>query len=206
MKKTFLLITCVLSIQSVSFAQKGDYKTMLNKVESHGKVTGDSTTIKVDSLTNPNNFHYTYTDKNIDFTIYRGVTEFYFDLKNNSGQTLKILWDDAAYINTDGTTNKVIHTGVKFIDRNNSQPATSIINGAKISDIVAPTNNVYYSSGSYGGWEQLPLLPKPKRHTDPQYNNTQIKILLPISIDGASIEYIFTMNVKWAEEIKKKKS
>lgn len=36
-----------------------------------------------------------------------------------------------------------MHSGVKYTDRNNSQPATSIPKGASLSDILLPTDNVF---------------------------------------------------------------
>ena len=45
-----------------------------------------------------------------------------------------------------------MHVGVKYIDRNDSQHASVIPKGASLSDIVQPTDNVYYVSGQYFGW------------------------------------------------------
>lgn len=57
-------------------------------------------------------------------------------------------------ISTFGQVGRVMHSGVKYIDRNNSQPASVILKGATLSDIILPTDNVYYISGQYGGWRE----------------------------------------------------
>lgn len=45
-----------------------------------------------------------------------------------------------------------MHSGVKYIDRNNSQPPNIIPKNASLSDVIIPTDNIYYVSGQYGGW------------------------------------------------------
>lgn len=48
---------------------------------------------------------------------------------------------------------------MKYAERNSSQPATTVPKGASISDILLPTDNVYYVSGQYGGWRESYLIP-----------------------------------------------
>ncbi|MBB6109768.1 hypothetical protein SAMN05421821_105186 [Mucilaginibacter lappiensis] len=205
MKKRLLIILLSIGIGFHVFAQKSDYKARLTKVEVQGKVTADSSNIKVDSTINAFNPQYIFTDKDIDIIWLYALTEFDFILTNKSEQTIKIIWDDAAYIDKDGTTHKIFHKGVKYLDRNNSQPPSGIIKGAKISDLIAPTDYAYYSSGSYGGWQQTRLFEKPKRHQPALFDNITSRILLPISFNGTTIEYIFTFSINWFEEVKKKK-
>lgn len=82
-----------------------------------------------------------------------------FSIENKSGHTLKINWDDVSYVDVKGQVGRVMHSGVKYTDRNSSQPATSVPKGANISDILLPTENVYYVSGQYGGWRETYLIP-----------------------------------------------
>ncbi|WP_183567399.1 hypothetical protein [Mucilaginibacter sp. SP1R1] len=205
MKKSLFIAFVLAMAATTVFGQKGLYKASLTKVETQGKITADSTSIKIDSIGNVFNPHYLFTDKNIEVNWQYSLNDFDFELKNFSNQTIRLLWDEAAYIDKDGNTHKVFHKGVKFMDRENAQPATGIIKGAKLSDLIAPTDYVYYSEGSYGGWRQLNLFESPKKHTLPAFDGSQVRILLPIVISGVTTEYIFTFTVKWAEEINKKK-
>ena len=102
---------------------------------------------------------YRYEDDFIDIVWYVASKEFNFTLKNKSGHTLKINWDDISYVNINGQVGRVMHSGVKYTDRNNSQPATTIPKGASITDLLLPTENVYYVSGQYGGWRERYLIP-----------------------------------------------
>ncbi|WP_029275195.1 hypothetical protein [Pedobacter borealis] len=203
MKKSILTLLALLPL--LSFGQRGYYKAILSKVEVQGKITADSLAIKLDSLTNPKNNHFVYADNNIEINWYNSTSQFNFEIRNKLNETIKIIWDDASYIDTDGSSKKVFHAGVKYIDRNNAQPPTTIIKDSKLSDLITPTENVYFSSGSYGGWRELPLFDYSRKDVVHKYNNKHARILLPISIGGNVQEYIFTFTVNWIEEIKEVK-
>ena len=114
---------------------------------------------------------------------------------------MKIIWDEAAYIDQNGSTQKVMHSGVKYTDRNSSQPPSVIIRGAQIEDVVIPNDNVYYISGQYGGWRIRPLFQSFAANqaelntVSSQYVGKEIRVLLPIEIKGVTNDYIFNFKV-----------
>ena len=72
---------------------------------------------------------------------------------------MKIIWDETSFIPY-GEGKKVMHKGVKYADRDAAQVPTSIPSKTSWSDLVVPTDNVYYKQGYYsqyvsnpGGWE-----------------------------------------------------
>ena len=75
-------------------------------------------------------------------------------MKNISNSTIKVVWDEAAYIDYNGETSKIMHKGIKYSEREASQPASVIIKGAKLEDVAIPTKNVSYSS-SLNDWVYL---------------------------------------------------
>jgi hypothetical protein len=65
-----------------------------------------------------------------------------------------------------GEAHKIMHAGVKYIDRNSAQPPTSIPPRAMIEDLALPADKVHYREGYYGtyyshasGWESSELFP-----------------------------------------------
>ena len=48
--------------------------------------------------------------------------EFSFELLNKTEHSLKLPWDEAAYVDISGQSHRVMHSGVKFSNRNASQP------------------------------------------------------------------------------------
>lgn len=94
-----------------------------------------------------------------------------------------------------------MHSGVKYIDRNNSQPASVIPKSASLSDIVIPTDNVYYVSGQYGGWREGKLFnfPIDKNNIEESkqlFIGKTVRILFPIIIQDIKNEYVFEFRVE----------
>lgn len=127
--------------------------------------------------------------------------KFGFFLTNKTSHSIKIIWDEAVYVDESGMSKRIMHSGVKYIDRNNPQPPTTIVRGATISDIVLPTDNVYYVSGQYGGWIELPLFPrrsaqKPEIESKAKgFVGKDVQVLLPIKIEDVVNEYVFVFSI-----------
>lgn len=144
---------------------------------------------------------YRYEDDYIDIVWYVDSKQFNFTLKNKSGHTLKINWDDISFVDINGQVGRVMHSGVKYTERNNSQPATTIPKGASISDLLLPTGNVYYVSGQYGGWRERYLIPCVYQTPDAfnkeasTYVGKSMTIMMPIMIENVQNDYSFTFNI-----------
>ena len=200
MKKKLLTIL-VLMIPFFALAQKGSYMLKLVKVENDDISTGR---ITIDSIKPSKLIIYVgkYTDSLISASLQWGYSSINFELTNVSRKAIKINWNEAAYINYDNNTGKIMHLGVKYIDRNNEQPSTTIISQAKISDGATPTNNVYYANGSYGGWRTNTILPSVGKKDEKLLVGKKVKLLLPIVSDSKQINYVFTFEIMFNEYIK----
>ena len=144
---------------------------------------------------------YRYEDDYIYIVWYVGLKQFNFTLKNKSGHTLKINWDDVSYVDVKGQVGRVMHSGVKYADRNSSQPATTVPKNASISDLLLPTENVYYVSGQYGGWRESYLVPCVYKTPEafnaeaPSLVGKTMTIMMPIMIENVQNDYTFTFNI-----------
>ena len=107
-------------------------------------------------------------------------------MENKSDNSIKIIWDEAVYIDEDNTSRKVFHSGVKYEDGEKAQPLTVIAKKTKINDLVAPVDNIYYASG---GWGIRSLFSVQKSA------GKTVKILLPIQIQETINEYIFSFKI-----------
>lgn len=145
---------------------------------------------------------YRYEDDLIEIVWLPLSTQFAFSLKNKGDNSIKIVWDEAVYVNENGSSSRVMHAGVKYTDRNNSQPPTIVVKNSTIEDMIVPTDNVYYISGQYGGWRTAPLFTNTA--TTPQelivisnnFVGKEVQVLLPLEIQGTVNEYIFTFKVE----------
>ena len=138
---------------------------------------------------------YGYTDSQIDIFIYVSSTQFNFELKNVSETTQKLVWNEAVFVDTDGSSSKVMHVGTKYSERDGDQPSSTIIKGAKLDDIACPTKNVRYSDVIHE-WMTDNILPT--KYIKEELPN--IRLMLPIQIKDVINEYIFDFNVKWIYE------
>lgn len=177
-------------------ALKGKYATALIKIEKP-EDTSDRYSNSI-AVTDENVGKYSYSDSIINIIISGNQEQFNFELKNVSPSTLKIIWDEAAFVGLDGSTSNVMHVGTKYSERNSSQPPTTIIKGAKIDDLACPTANVYYDEGTrigystYGnGWKTHPMLPQTYKGKEAG----EIRLMLPIQVKDVVNEYTFVFKV-----------
>ena len=205
MKKIHLLLLVVgaflLSSCGAFKSYIASYSVGLSAVESPADAKQQFGETKVVTFNEEGVSKYRYEDDYINIVWYVGLKQFNFTLNNKSGHSLKINWDDISFVDTKGQVGRVMHSGVKYTERNNSQPATTVPKGASISDILLPTENVYFVSGQYGGWRENYLLPCVYQ-TPEAFNagasslvGKTMTIMMPIMIENVQNDYTFTFNI-----------
>ena len=174
------------------------YSVGLSSVESPAGAKQQFGETKVVTFNEGGVSKYRYEDDYINIVWYVDSKQFNFNLTNKSGHTLKINWDDISYVDYNGKTGRVMHSGVKYTERNNSQPSSSVPKGASLTDILLPTENVYYVSGQYGGWREQNLIPSiykdeaTRAVQAPKYVGKTMTIMMPIVIENVQNDYSFT--------------
>ncbi len=162
-----------------------------------------------------------YGEQKITKTAEAGIDKYYFEdemvkilwvptshqvsfaLTNKTDHSIKIIWDEAAFVGVNGISSRVMHSGVKYIDRSNPQPPTVVVRKGTISDLIVPTDNIYYNT--YSGWETAPLFPvsatkeEELRLSAQSYVGKTIQVLLPLKIEDVVNEYIFTFKINGFE-------
>jgi hypothetical protein len=168
---------------------------------------GEITTKSVEKEENgKTKFYHEFSDEMIEGKFYFTSRSIGFELKNKTNYTMKILWDNCAFIPPSGETKRVIHEGVKLIDRNNAQLPSIIIRNGKITDSLTPSDNIYYSGGQYGtGWNYKNLfkdfdiysgsLDNILIEAQQEYLNQVFSILLSFEIEGNVNDYIFNFDI-----------
>ena len=178
------------------------YSVGLSSVESPADAKQQFGETKVVTFNEEGVSKYRYEDDYINIVWYVGLKQFNFTLNNKSGHRLKVNWDDISFVDTEGQVGRVMHSGVKYTERNNSQPATTVPKGASITDILLPTDNVYYVSGQYGGWRENYLLacvyqtPEAFNAGASSLVGKTMTIMMPIMIENVQNDYTFTFNIE----------
>ena len=176
--------------EAFKYDDSGKFVAALTKVEkpSNSAIRYGKTT----SVTEKDITKYSYEDNFIDILIFAGSTQFNFILKNVSDNTLKVVWNEAVFVDVDGSTSKVMHSGIKYSQREGDQPASTIIKGAKLEDLAAPTDKVYYSE-SLKEWTSKSLY----SNADTKREGQIIKMMLPVQVKDVVNEYIFEFTLTY---------
>ena len=144
---------------------------------------------------------YSYEDDMIKILWIIELDRLSFILENKTDHSIKIIWDEAIFVDENGLSNRIIHSGVKYIDRDKSLPPSVVIRKGTLIDMIVPVDKIYYSD-LYSGWKIQPLIPVP------DYDNIEvsknlakenigkiIQVLLPLEIENVINEYIFMFKI-----------
>ena len=185
-KLTFMLFLAVtLASCGTYYYQEDIFKVRLREVEQPENVKEQYSKSKITIFAEENETKNSYEDDFIKIIWLPALTKFSFTLENKSDNSIKIIWDEAVYIDEDNTSLKVTHSGVKYVDMEKAQPLTVIAKKTKINDLVKPVDNIHFSDG----WYTLPLFSAEKS------DGKTVKILLPIQIQETINEYIFSFKI-----------
>ena len=148
----------------------------VEKPENEAIMYGNTTIVTEDDIAK-----YSYVDNVLGIQIINDGEKFAFSILNLSDNTLRIIWDEAAFVDVNGSTSKIIHSGIKYNEIEKAQIPSIIVKGSKISDIAIPTNNIEYNKKL--GWNIKKMF-KPKQEGI-------VALLLPVQIKGVTNEYLF---------------
>jgi hypothetical protein len=198
----------------VSITYKAEYQISLIKVERPEKASARYGLQKVDAVTADDKYKYSFEDDMVKILWFVGSRQIGFLIQNKTDYSVKIPWDEAAFVDESGRSHRVMHSGVKYTDRDKSQPPSVIVRKGSIEDIVFPTDYVSWESGSRysaGSWDERPLFLNNDYHGEyskgkySSFNDfkkavqnnigKQIQVLLPLQIQDVVNDYIFTFNV-----------
>ena len=136
-----------------------------------------------------------YVDSSINAVFSIDKKDVSLVLRNKTDKTMKILWDETLFIQN-GVSGRVMHAGVKFMDRNQSMPPSVIPAGTLHTDVIIPTNKVYWREGYYskygsspGGWEQRDLFPESTE------KGTEFSVFMPMMVNGSQRDYTFNFQI-----------
>jgi hypothetical protein len=150
---------------------------------------------------------------NVNFEI--GEKQIEFALKNLTVNPIRINWDEVSFIK-DGISHRVIHKGIRLIEKDAPQASSVIPPLTEINELVVPVDNIAYSAGYYsayssipGGWttKDLFLYYDMNREDYKKFilenNGKTFKLFMPIELNGVKLNYMFEFKVNVKEPVKK---
>lgn len=133
---------------------------------------------------------WTFTDNSISFSI-----------KNESANSIKLLWDDMVFINYANKSQRLIHKGVKYSEKDLPQHVSVVGNHSTFSDILLPSDNIHYCE-LHKQWESNSLIfsngvLSPNDDTFTQsLKDMKLRLIFPIIFNEKRIEYELTFEAE----------
>jgi hypothetical protein len=205
------LSSCATLYMSNWTSYDASYSISLSRVERPSKASTRYGQQKIESITDPK-YKYIFEDDLVKVLWLANGRSIFFSIQNKTDHSIKIPWDEAAYIDTNGSSHRVMHSGVKYTDRANPQAPSIIARKASIEDIVFPTDYVYWKERTpvfSACWEEKPLLANHDffegKYVQSQYSSFEafeqeaksnvgksFQVLMPLQIEDVVNDYIFT--------------
>lgn len=199
------------------------YAISLSKIERPEKASKRYGRPKIDKITN-GKYNYKFEDAMVKVLWLFDADNIFFYIQNKTDLSIKIPWDEAAFIDDNNLSHSVMHTGVKYSDRANPQAPSIIAGKASIDDTVFPTDYVSWKEGNNygaGSWVIQPFLLSRDIHAEkisgkyPTFEAFEsaaksnigkwLQVILPLQIEDVINDYIFTFvvdNVVCSQETK----
>ena len=124
-----------------------------------------------------------YEKQRIEIVLEAGITKFYFEddmmrikwrpapndivfvVHNKTDNPVKIVWDEGKFIDAEGVTHKLLHSGIGYEERNDFHPPTIVYAKDTLEDFVYPADcwqkeeSGRKSHKNQGHWKRGSFLP-----------------------------------------------
>lgn len=143
---------------------------------------------------------FLYEDELIVSSFTVGQNFISFGIKNKSESSIRLIWDEAAYVNPAGQSSRIMQIGVNNSERNYPQPPAIIVRKGMITAVVIPVDNVFQSFFT-SNWITLDLILSEFDDAEKAHNSAKgyigktIQLLLPLEVKGEVNDYIFVFEV-----------
>lgn len=133
-----------------------------------------------------------FRDRNISVSFAVGEQAFQMRFENGTAFDIKILWERAAYTDVNGVTHRLMHSGVRYQDRNNPIPDQFVLSKNSVQQTVFPVSSVYLSRQKKA-YELHPLF----RESDGAagLRGKTVVLFIPVEINRQIIPYNFKIEI-----------
>jgi hypothetical protein len=116
-------------------------------------------------------------------------------LQNKMHSPIKVDWNNFSYVDIAGLAHGVMHTGVRYMERDRPQVPTVIPPAAMIEDVIVPSDHISYTPGSAGGWSARSLFPGIITEPD-RYIGKSFSVFMPLEVEGTVKNYLFSFRIE----------
>jgi len=130
-----------------------------------------------------------YKDNLISISFKPNYKQLAFQLKNESTKPIRVIWNEASFVDVESKAHKIIHKGIKFIDKEKAMTATTIPPEAILDDLIAPIDLTELVDSE---WKTKEILPR-KRIAD--LKGKVFSFFLPLVIGNIQKDYLFKFEI-----------
>ena len=201
-----------------------DYKTSLSRVERPVKAVQLYGASQISSLPDSSKYNFSFEDSLVKISWSANSKEINLLIKNKTNNTVKIPWDEAAFVDKDGFSHRVIHSSIDYLDKEKPQPPSVIVRNGLLEDSIIPTD--YLKWIEIGGehplsyWNLESFFPDNINSKDSKLDDHSVlvifvsavklnigkefQILLPLQCNDNTYEYIFIFKIDSVNVVTKK--
>jgi hypothetical protein len=134
-----------------------------------------------------------FQDKVVSVLLIVEDRQFHLTVVNLTSSELKILWDGAAYTDVKNRQHRLMHSGIRYQDRNSSLPSQPVPPHGSVQEAVMPTSSVVYSPQTKT-YENLPLFPLDSESAA-GLKGKIFYLYIPVRIDRQIFPYNFKIEI-----------
>lgn len=206
---SFFLIGCIPPNTNSTMYYRAKYTFSLFKVERPEKSSQRYGSQKIDTLSEKT-YKFYFEDDLVRTLWSVSNRSIAFSIKNKTEHSIKILWDDAAFIDQTGSSHRVVHSGIKINQRQQQQAPSIIARQSSIEDNLFSTDHVTETTLTNTGWIEVPFFVEYYYSTNPEKTfatfedfdrfvksnvGKTIQALLPLQVEEVINDYIFSFKV-----------
>jgi hypothetical protein len=222
MHKKVIILFCALIVATLTSCESSLWK----QPDRPYKVANASYDISLISVEKSTGTEKVYEKQRIETVLEEGIPKFYFEdevvrikwrltsndivfvVHNKADNPVKIIWDEGKFIDAEGVTHKLLHSGIGYEERNDFHPPTIIYAKDTLEDFVYPADcwqkeeSGRKSHKNQGHWKRSSFLPTQVRGTaeelrtkaEPFVGKT-FQVILTLQINGVRTDYVCTFIV-----------
>ncbi len=146
---------------------------------------------KIINIAEGDTIKYQFEDKMIDLTFIPANKMFYLSITNKTNHSIKLVWDEAVFVDGKGNSSKLANGEMRRINMNSPHPPSVIVRGSSFNTVVFPSANITsYSIESVIPSDKKDSIIEVKSYAQ-NYIGQKVQILLPLKIEETINEYIF---------------
>jgi hypothetical protein len=187
MRKERIVILLCAFIIAILIGCASPYQAKSQRTYTIATASYDISLISVERYTGTKKI---YGEQRIDSVLEDGVSKFYFEdelvrikwlprpddivlvVNNKVGGLVRIVWDEARFIDEKGISHRLIHSGIGYEERNYLQQPAIIVGKGSLEDFVHPADYFQWEEGGgrrsskqQGYWRRVPFMPTQIRGT-----------------------------------------